>query len=77
MSDLKNELIRLGSEQSELRKHIRPVLDKLASKPYSRGESVLFKHQDKGNWEEGSVTEVQERVGEYHVFIASQTGRIT
>jgi hypothetical protein len=33
MNDLKDRLIRLGSENPELQKHIRPVLDRIASDP--------------------------------------------
>ena len=31
MSNLKNQLIKLGSENPNLQKHIRPVLDKISS----------------------------------------------
>jgi hypothetical protein len=30
MNDLKNELIKLGSENPQLQKHIRPVLDRIS-----------------------------------------------
>jgi hypothetical protein len=38
MPDLKDRLIRLGSDNPELRDHIRPILDKLSSKG---GESLV------------------------------------
>lgn len=34
MSTLKTHLIRLGSTNPELRKHIRPVLDRISSRPW-------------------------------------------
>jgi hypothetical protein len=40
MSNLKDRLIRLGNQDPELRKHIRPVLNSLESKTASRGEVV-------------------------------------
>lgn len=34
MSNLKDQLIRLGSDQPELRDHLRPILDTLSKKSY-------------------------------------------
>jgi hypothetical protein len=42
MNDLKDRLIRLGSEKPELRKHLRPVLDKISGRFDSSGEDGWF-----------------------------------
>ena len=43
MSDLKQQLIRLGDERPELRNHLRPILDSLTSRRASR-------HTGEGPW---------------------------
>jgi hypothetical protein len=41
MNDLKDRLIRLGSENPELQRHIRPVLDRISSEETWRVVAVL------------------------------------
>jgi len=44
MLDLKKQLIRLGSENPELRPHIRPLLQRVASKDaYTTSRGIIEK----------------------------------
>jgi hypothetical protein len=52
MSNLKDRLIRLGSENPELREHLKPVIDKLSGKIHEMPESLERAMMGKaGKWD--------------------------
>ena len=46
MSDLKQQLIRLGKQEPSLRKHLRPILDEVTSKHSSRNKTSQISLDD-------------------------------
>lgn len=64
MSDLKNRLIKIGEENPNLQKHLRPVLDRISSS----GESNEGKYREE--WLEG-----EDKMQEKGVIVSSQTSR--
>lgn len=49
MSNIKNQLIKLGSESPNLRKHIRPILDRISSRRDSYSDVRIREIEEKAN----------------------------
>lgn len=62
MSDIKKQLIKLGADQPELQKHIKPVLDAVAKEA-----GMLGKLHASGSWSEN-----REVVG--HLLMSLESG---
>lgn len=91
MTNLKNQLIRLGNTNPELRKDLRPILDHITHKTASRGTAYIIEDDGDGRHHVRFDPPYKDIEGETHeyavfstnssnetlVFPANRSGRVT